>query len=301
MLARITSTAFAGLFLTTSVANADFLPPNDLHLEDGLLRDATVTQAVFNEVIAEAEAAYAPIVKALGATLKINRLWSDATVNANASQLGSTWTVNMYGGLARRPEVTRDGFALVLCHEIGHHLGGYPFSSSWAANEGQSDYFATLACGRLLWGNQDAVNAEFEADLDAIPKAACDKAWTAQSDKNLCYRMMAGGKSLADLLAALGGTKASWSTPAKNVVSSTNNAHPAGQCRLDTYAAGALCTKDWDVKVIPAKSLGSSRNSASGERASLEYTCNTSEGLTVGIRPTCWFKPYLTASAFSAE
>jgi hypothetical protein len=297
MLARITSTAFAGLVLTASVAKADFLPENDLWKEDGLLRASGLTQDEFNKVIDEAEATYAQVFQGFGAKLKVNRLWTDATVNASAVQTGTTWQVNMYGGLARRPEVTRDGFALVLCHEIGHHLGGYPFSSSWAANEGQSDYFATLACGRLLWSGQDEENARFAADLDAIPKAQCDKVWTTTTDRNLCYRMMAGGKSLADLLSALGGTKASWSTPDKSVVKSTNNAHPAGQCRLDTYAAGALCGKDWDAKVIPAKDLGSKRNTKDGELDAVQYTCNTSEGLTLGTRPTCWFKPYLTAAS----
>ena len=31
----------------------------------------------------------------------------------------------MYGGLARRAEVTEDGFAMVLCHELGHHVSLY--------------------------------------------------------------------------------------------------------------------------------------------------------------------------------
>jgi len=298
MLARITSTAFAGLMLTASVANAGFLPPNDLHKEDGLLRFTTIDQAQFNAVIDEAEAVYGPIFTAFGSKLKVNRLWTDSTVNASASQSGSTWTVNMYGGLARRPEVTRDGFALVLCHEIGHHLGGYPFVSAWAADEGQSDYFATLACGRLLWSGQDIENESFAADLDAIPKAMCDKTWTTAEDKNLCYRMMAGGKSLADLLSALGGTKASWSTPDNSAVKTTNHAHPAGQCRLDTYTAGAVCGKGWDVKIIPAKDLGSKRNTKDGEMDSLKYTCNQSQGVTLGFRPTCWFKPFLATAAF---
>ena len=257
MLARITSTAFAGLVMMSSAAHADFLPENDLWKEDGLLRAAGITQDEFNKVIDEAEATYVQVFKGLGGNLKINRLWSNTTVNASAQQTGATWIVNMYGGLARRPEVTRDGFALVLCHEIGHHLGGYPFSSAWAANEGQSDYYATLACGRLLWTGQDEENARFAETVEPIPQAMCDKAWTTTEDRNLCYRMMAGGKSLADLLSALGGTKASWSTPDTKVVATTNNAHPAGQCRLDTYAAGALCGKGWDVKIIPAKDLGS--------------------------------------------
>jgi hypothetical protein len=295
MLARLTSAALAGLIMTASQAQADFLPPNDLWKEDGLLRAAGITEEEFNEVIDAAEAYYKPVVASFGGSLKVNRLWTDSTVNASAMQSGSSWQVNMYGGLARRPEVTRDGFALVLCHELGHHLGGYPYVSAWAANEGESDYFATLSCGRQLWKDDHATNANYRDSVEAIPKALCDKAWDNEQDQNLCYRMTAGGHSLASLLAALGGTRADFSTPDKNVVKSTYNSHPAGQCRLDTYTAGAICTKEWDVQVIPGRDLGSQRNSKDAEQDSLRYTCNQSEGLSYGYRPTCWFKPILAA------
>jgi hypothetical protein len=296
MLTRIISMASVGLMLTASVAKADFLPENDLWQEDGFRLAGGLSQDQFNAVIDETVAVYASIFQAFGATLTVNRLWTNGTVNARAFQTGTNWQVNMYGGLARRPEVTRDGFQLVLCHEIGHHLGGYPFTASWAANEGQSDYFATLACGRILWQGQDEINATFAADVEAIPKAQCDVAWDTTEDQNLCYRLMAGGKSMADLLSTLDGVIPSWSTPDKSVVTSTYHAHPNSQCRLDTYAAGAMCGKDWDVKIIPAKDLGSQQNSDAGEQASLKYTCNQSEGLTLGFRPTCWFKPFLTAT-----
>jgi Zn-dependent protease with chaperone function len=53
----------------------------------------------------------------------------------------------MFGGLARDPLVTKDGFSAVICHEIGHHIAGAPRKGfSWASNEGQADYFATTKC-----------------------------------------------------------------------------------------------------------------------------------------------------------
>ncbi len=295
MLARITNAALAGLVLTASLAQADFMPPNDLWKEDGLERAGGITEAEFNEAIDAAEAYFKPVIAAFGGTLKVNRLWTDSTVNASAIQTGSSWQVNMYGGLARRPEVSRDGFALVLCHEIGHHLGGYPYSSAWAANEGSADYFATLACGRQLWSDELETNASYRDAIEAIPTALCNKAWSTTAEQNLCYRMTAAGKSLADLLSALGGTTSSYSTPDKSVVSTTVNSHPAGQCRLDTYTAGAICTKTWEVKVIPGRDLGSKRNAKEGEQDALRVTCNQSEGLSFGYRPSCWFKPFLTS------
>ncbi len=293
MLTRISPFVLLGLSLAATAARADFLPPNNLHLEDGL-RSANLTEKDFNEVIDEAQAIYAPIIKNTHkGTLKINRLWTNTTVNASATQIGSSWEVNMYGGLARRPEITRDGFSMVLCHEIGHHLGGYPFSSSWAANEGESDYFATISCARQLWKDSPEANAEFRKTIAASPKAKCDAVWTDETDQDLCYRTMAAGKSTADLLSALGGTKIGWDTPDKKVVKSTDNAHPQGQCRLDTYMAGALCNKEFDEKIIPGKDLGSRRNGKDAEMATAKFTCTKYEDYDVGVRPLCWFKPAL--------
>lgn len=285
-----------GLFLASTGARADFLPPNDLWKEDGMFRSVSLTEADFNQVIDLAENVFGEIIsKNFGAKLKVKRLWSDTTVNASAIQFGSDWTVSMYGGLARRPEVTRDGFALVLCHEIGHHLGGYPFTSNWAANEGESDYFASIACPRILWKDQLETNASFRGSVEAIPQALCDQAWTTTEDQNLCYRVTMGGKSLASLLSKLGGTSAAWDTPDTSKVKATNNEHPAGQCRLDTYLAGALCKLNFDSAIIPGKDLGSKRNSKAAEMDAAKYSCTEYMSFLSGVRPNCWFKPLLTA------
>lgn len=293
MLKQVAWLLGSGLFCV-STASATILPPNDLHLEDNVLA-ANMTEKEFNDIITKAEAIYGPIIsEAHGGQLRMNRLWSNSTVNASASQSFGSWTVNMYGGLARRPEVTPDGFALVVCHEIGHHLAGYPFSSSWASNEGQSDYFATLSCARELWRDEIDINAGFRGTVDALPKALCDAVWEDTFDQDLCYRSMMGGKSLADLLSALRDQTVDFETPDANVVGRTNNAHPAGQCRLDTYMAGALCAAEWDINVIPGKELGRGRNSAAAEENAANVSCTRLLDETqTGVRPLCWFKSLL--------
>jgi hypothetical protein len=136
----------------------------------------------------------------------------------------------------------------------------------------------------VLWESQEEKNAGFRQAVDPEPKALCDQAWDAEPDQNLCYRIMMGGKSLANLLGALGGTKANWNT---------KDTHPVAQCRLDTYIAGALCTKAWDPSLIPGKNLGSQRNSRDAEAISAAYTCTRADGYAVGYRPSCWFKPLI--------
>jgi len=293
MLAKLSRSVLAVVSLAGSAAYANFLPANNLHLQDNKRAVNNITEAQFNAIIDEAVAFYEPFLKVnFDATFVVNRKWTDSTVNASATQFFNTWTVNMYGGLARRPETTPDGFALVLCHEIGHHLGGYPFSSSWAADEGSADYFSTLSCARDLWKDQTEKNALARNEISEYPKSLCDKAWDKEVDQNLCYRSMLAGKSLGTLLSALGGTVADYATPDATVVNATNHAHPQGQCRLDTYIEGAICSQKFDAKVIPGKDLGSKRNSAAAEEASGRFTC-LKQDFDTGARPLCWFKPLL--------
>ena len=71
--------------------------------------------------------------------------------------------------------MTPDGFALVLCHELGHHLAGNPRVQAWAANEGQSDYFSTQSCARELWSGETAENAKAALTVPKTPKDALQR------------------------------------------------------------------------------------------------------------------------------
>lgn len=275
-------------------AHATILPPNNLHLEDNPYEMANITEAEFNAIINDIVELYQPLARVHGATLKSNNGWNDSTVNASANQSGNTWFINMYGGLARRREVTADGFAMVVCHELGHHFGGFPFkasifSSTWAANEGQSDYFATQACARKAWADEPTANRRFREEVDPIAKRKCDSAWDNESDQNLCYRTAMAGKSLGTLLAVLNNQGApDFSRTDSNRVNRTNDNHPAAQCRLDTYLAGALCTKTFDDQIIPGKRLND-RNGREAEAEAYKYSCPASASATTS-RPNCWFR-----------
>ncbi|MCB9093166.1 MAG: hypothetical protein H6621_01790 [Halobacteriovoraceae bacterium] len=297
-----------------------FAPKNNVKIEVG---DKTqlkpnsgdeVTEEDFNQILDKVEKILGPYVAEKGGTLVVNRKWSDGTVNAYANRSGKNFMVTMFGGLARHAEATEDAFALVACHEIGHHIGGAPkkrnfgwgradddhnhiiFGSgvSWASNEGQSDYWATLKCARRLWENDDNVaimeeRAKEENALRALGKLTyelvpafvttkCEASFTDAQEIALCQRSAMGGLALARLLGSLsGGKMPDFDTPDSNVVRKTNDAHPMAQCRLDTYLNGALC----DVNF---------QDAVSTEDANLG-TCNRAEGFSVGLRPLCWFKP----------
>lgn len=274
----------AVLLLSATQARADFMPPNNLDQEDNVAFSQGLTEEEFNAVIDQAEAVFTPIVAQHKGKLKIKRKWTTKTVNASANRFLKTWYVNMYGGLARRPEITRDGFATVLCHEIGHHLAGFPFriATMWGATEGQSDYHASLACTRLLWEDQLEENATYRNTVDALAKDKCDERFDSEAEQNLCYRQMMAGFSTASLLAALGKDTISFETKDPKEVKRTDGNHPAAQCRLDTYVAAALCKAPHDYMKVPKT-----------EADSNTMACVPSQGDLEAVRPRCWYAPKL--------
>ena len=286
-------TLASSLLLVSSAAMAaegrtSFMPPNNL--DQQLSVGGGLTEAQFNAVIDKAELVYKPIFAQFGATFSVERLWSDTTVNAYADQTGNNWKVHMYGGLARRAEVTEDGFAMVICHEVGHHLGGYPFVEDWAANEGQADMHATGACATKMFGTNLELSAQAFANLPDDMKDKCDANHASVDERDVCYRAMVASKSLADLLAALESSTVSFETPDTSTVTVTNNDHPAAQCRLDTYVASALCgANKWDYKLIPGKSFAN-KASLDAQNEAYSHSCATG----AGARPHCWFAELTT-------
>ncbi len=169
-----------------------------------------ISKVSFDSAIALANRHYAPIFAAKGCPLVIHDSWSSGTVNAQAWRQGGKCHVEMFGGFARFPGMTKNSFLAVLCHEIGHHLGGQPRygrGSEWASVEGQSDYYATLSCMKRL--GKPSMNASM---------------------------------ALATALAKLSGEARlpSRATRDTSQVSRTYEGHPRAQCRLDTMDNGRV-------------------------------------------------------------
>lgn len=196
-----------------------------------------------------------------------------------------------------------DGFLLVACHEIGHHLGGYPFyppggGNDWAATEGEADTYAVQACARFIWWT-DPANADIARTAPQSVRDRCAAAWSATSDRDLCARIALAGKSLGDLLGALEGHTVDYGMPDTHVVSQTIASHPAAQCRLDTYLAGAFCGVFFNFNIIPGIGDPIGQNSAHAELTAATTSCFPASALigTPGYdgfdRPRCWFAPLI--------
>jgi hypothetical protein len=224
-----------------------FAPENDLWREDSLEAVPNVDETLFNKVINAALEVYNPIAKQAGDRgIVVNRRWDDSTVNANVTRgLFRRVTVNMYGGLARREEVSGDGFALVLCHELGHAYGGTPYIAAFQklSAEGQADYYGADYCLQRVLPQIPAPSSDLLSHDNGTIREKCDaEAHVGSAEHNLCVRRLSAGFGLAKLLSVMSGEAVpQYNTPDPTVVPKTLLSYPATtQCRLDTYLAGTF-------------------------------------------------------------
>ena len=277
-----TTLTFSTAFSCEEHGNGGFAPENNLKISVDDKAANNMTKELFLETVTRVSSVYESIVAEKGGKLIMNNRWDDPTVNASAQQSGKNWTVNMYGGLARHPLTTVDGFMMVVCHELGHHIGGAPrkggFGSAWASNEGQADYWAGLKCMRRVIEKEDNVAIVAKMEIDADATAKCQAIYKTENEVAMCQRISMAGKSLAMLLGDLGGnSNVKFTTPDTSKVARTNDNHPQAQCRLDTYFQGSLCDKAISDDV-------------DGKDA-LKGVCLKRDGYELGMRPLCWYKP----------
>jgi len=282
-----------------------FLPKNNLKVpinkNKSLKNEGGLSKEITDKVINVVSKIYSPIIlNRHNSELKISNNWTNDGVNAFASRPSSNiYAVEIWGGLARHKEMTVDGLVTVLCHEIGHHIGGAPlYQRRWASNEGQSDYWATTKCAKRIFSEFDNVKllksrfSKFKNKklskrrriknfVSEYAASACNNVYENIDERALCLRSAMGGFATARLLAdARRVDYPKFDTPSQQVVSRTISTHPEPQCRLDTYLRGALCDLSMDDLV-------------SNEDANVNV-CNrfkTNNGNQAGVRALCWFKP----------
>lgn len=265
-----------------------YLPENDMNIPvesytrfGSQQKAGGVSEKDFNAVIDRIERLYRDEVKNRYGNLVINRYWEDGKVNAYAEREGDNVIVNMFGGLARHEKMTPDAFAMVVCHELGHHMGGFPkmkVIKTWGTAEGASDYFAATKCMRKYIAEDLNNYQQLEGvKLDKIAVDACRNQFDNDTDRLICARNMLAGQSLAYVLKSMnmGFTLPKFSTPDRWKSLWTKMLHPNAQCRLDTYFNGALCLVDKDIPLDDK-----------------DYHVGSCTKLTHknGFRPACWFK-----------
>jgi len=221
---------------------SSFMEENDLWKEDDLNAKGGITESEFRKVIDLGLKFYTPLAERNNESLKIKPNWDDSTVNANCSRFFGSVTINMYGGLARRDEVNIDGFALVLCHELGHAYGGTPYISEWnkMSAEGQSDFYGARECLKKIIPE---LTGKDESYVEGYIETKCGEVYGVNTTNySICLKQLSAAQSLGNLLAYVKEEpQPNFETPDPTVVKETLTSYPETiQCRLDTYHNGAL-------------------------------------------------------------
>lgn len=275
---------------------------------------SNISESQFFEIVSELQKLYSPIIAQFGGKLSIQADWKKDAIVAQATQMFGTWVVQISGGLARRPELSADGLSLIICHELGHHVGGFPYKYAlptqfsiprpsdlpggieniWAGAEGQADYYSTQVCAKKLWAKSPDLNATFRDKVDPFGKEKCDLAYHTDSERNICYRSVTGLQTIMATLAALmQKPMPHLDTPDTSEAKTTFTDHPGPQCRMDTVFEGSICPAAHDDTVIPGKKSSDFPDGIESERDAAKYYCTHSGPYVMGLRPACWFKARL--------
>ncbi|MBF0206036.1 MAG: hypothetical protein HQK53_04025 [Oligoflexia bacterium] len=241
----------------------------------------------FQRIVRKIADIYGPLIKTKrGIDLEINAKFyqrfppDSARIQNDGTDLGKA-IITITGQVAVHPTITRDAFALLVCHEFGHILGGNPSSYTRVNGrnsvEGQADYWAAAKCLKRF------ISAEISADISAdnfspvnlqtpsLPLAIinkCNRNFSVSTINNLlCQKTAMATIVLGDYFNATKNSAAisvvaydQIAPPVKN----TLVGYGSTQCRLNTFLSGAFCNNNF----------------------LLDENCTQGDG----IRPDCWYR-----------
>jgi hypothetical protein len=222
--------------------------------------------------------------------LTIENLWSEEkiVIKTTRGDFDDNPIIKVSGALLRHPQTTIDDLYLLLCHELGHHLGGAPYKKrgnsgklSWSSAEGQADYYAVTKClPRIFQSLKDSSlkTKSLKNDIKRHIQLYCNNSY--------CERATAASYSTGIFFASL---KESPNPSLKDrdmtQVYETKYGHPRPQCRLDTFISGIHCPIDYRVEFDPTDlTVGACI------RESQVFDPSEEQEL-LGPRPLCWYNP----------
>ncbi|MBF0361179.1 MAG: hypothetical protein HQK49_09220 [Oligoflexia bacterium] len=243
---------------------------------------ATVTSERFDEIIDDIQKIYASTIKSeRDLNLFIMRLgMSPNGLRDGVAIVGKRAMITISKVVASDANITEDAFAMLVCHEFGHVLGGRPtFDKKGMIGitsvEGQADYWAAAKCFKK-YATKTKMNLisqkvleNFVSDIPDVIAKKCKKNFSQDTYKSLiCQRTAKAALSLKDYFNLNKSTNdddyVSENKVAKKTKSLTTlTTYGTNQCRFETYLRGAYCDSD----------INSNSNCTVGD----------------GVRPNCWY------------
>lgn len=197
---------------------------------------------------------YDPYLRSQGKSLKIEVDYSEQHINAYATRDDDdNPVIKITAGMIAHPKLDEIGLAVILCHEIGHYLGGEPkklrgrsTKRSWSSAEGQADYYSTAVCLKNLILQDDlfftpSVKNGLKDIVETQIKAICNS--------SQCEALSRAIYQVAQIYSETSGESGELSLLNTDPIEAFRTIldHPRAQCRLDTMIAGLLCPDNLSI------------------------------------------------------
>lgn len=209
-------------------------------------QSAAVPRAEVESVILSLDKLYRSAIEMQGTLLRWDFDWEKPWLGAGSTYLNSVFAVMLWGGMARAPYMTRSAIAALLCHELGHFLGGPPVQPlpgervHWSSAEGQADFFSASECLPRYFGREGVSSG---IAVDRVAHEACSSRDPVKT--SICLNIAAAGAEMIRAFHHYSSERSpvpSFETPSREVAPLTLTlSYPSYQCRLDTFLAGAKC------------------------------------------------------------
>lgn len=263
------------LFFSGPVFALTVFNNSELKTENEVIMDRQIVETTVNEFKAYWDQR---LQKQFNKNMQIQIDWDNTRADAHATRdMEDNLIIKINGGLLRQKFLNESTLHILLCHELGHYIGGAPKSfrgrtskRSWSSAEGQADYFAINKCLLpMLRDNPVMSITQKSAPIKYHAFCAGDIDCMFSVDGAVNLTMMISQLKPSSILPSL--TKKS-----NQRVSTTIYNHPSAQCRLDTFIASLKCSKESDLVIDDNDyRVGSCIKDYQPEAA----------------RPACWFNP----------
>lgn len=246
------------------------------------LTHASIDKADYLQLTSALDAAYSEQVRSLGGKLKFTLKESTDSPNAFAAKRADgTWEVTVVETLLSLDEQTKSTLGIILCHEIGHFLGGEPYvvgiqltpavrsrAPKKMSCEGQADYFATSECIKTLTRHLPELFSDNKGLLNPSMAEECNQNYENKEDKNQCletlvasYQTVLVYQKMLQRMNVPAGFFGKIENDRTDRTLDSVGEYPSLDCRYQTFINGTMCS-------------GPSENE-----------CNDAKW----ARPACWF------------
>lgn len=229
----------------------------------GQIANASVEKIDYLKITNALNSIYSEKIAAQGGRLKFILSETDSAPNAYAAKKGDgNWEVTVISSFLSLSHQSVPSLGIILCHEIGHFLGGKPYVvgqqmtaavRAWAPKkmsaEGQADYFATSECIKKLASKIPDLFVNNKGLLNLPSAQECQRSYTSDKEIKLCNEILTAShqtilvyQQIMDQLNVPSSFFAKIENAASERTLDLVGEYPELDCRYETFIKGTLCS-----------------------------------------------------------